>query len=100
MIPETADARVALRPLCLHGGIATFTQGTRETQVPYRHVQEGENLAGQCVLTVYKDGRFERIDTGPKGASWTGRSIGPAQVATDMYRTSWERTFGDRGGIS
>ena len=75
-------------------GIAEHREDDHVCHVPYRVAQEGDNLAGQNVAIVSKDGSYEMLTPGTKVCS------GPAQVATEAYRNGWEATFGARGGVS
>lgn len=76
-------------------GVAEHTDGDHTCHMPYREVQEGENLAGQNAVIVSKDGSYEMLTPGTKLACG-----GPPQVATEAYRNGWEQTFGSRGGVS
>jgi hypothetical protein len=77
-----------------HYGIAEHQDGEHVCHVPYRTVKEGENIAGQNVAIVGKDGSFEMLTPGTRPCA------GPVQVATEHYRRGWEKTFGARGGVS
>ncbi len=69
-----------------------------------RPVREGKPLmpGGEIVQLVKREGlplydvNVECEIPGSSDASAT-RASGPAQVATQAYRDSWERTFGTRG---
>jgi hypothetical protein len=75
-------------------GVAEHQDGDHVCHVPYRTLKEGENIAGQTVAIVDKDGSFEMLAPGTKPCS------GPAKVATKEYRNGWEAIFGTRGGVS
>lgn len=75
-------------------GVAEHQDGEHVCHVPYRTMREGENIAGQNVAIVDKDGSFEMLTPGTRPCG------GPAQVATEEFRNGWERTFGTRGGVS
>lgn len=75
-------------------GVAEHQEGDHVCHLPYRTMKEGENLVGQNVALVDKDGGFEMLTPGTRVCG------GPAQVATEDYRRGWEATFGARGGVS
>ncbi len=77
-----------------HFGVAEHQDGDHTCHMPYRTIKEGENIAGQNVAIVHKDGSFEMLTPGTRPCS------GPPQVATEEYRRGWEQTFGARGGVS
>ena len=76
-------------------GIAEHQDGDHTCHLPYQTMKEGENLVGQNVAIVSKDGSYEMLTPGTRLCAG-----GPAQVATEEYRSGWERTFNARGGVS
>jgi hypothetical protein len=81
------------------GGLAVHHDGEHACLVPYTYAREGENLLGVPAFapTPNANGVYERLDT---GGPRLRACAGPAQVATEAYRDSWQRTFGARGGVS
>ncbi len=88
-----------LQPVCEHGGFALHEDEDHKCVMPYGRAREGQNLAGIAVVTMNDDGTYEQIPTDAPSLDSPDHR-GPAQVATDAYRESWERTFGARGGVS
>lgn len=86
-----------LTPFACDGtsGFAVHKDGDDLSVVPFIVPPEGRPLNGHPIFANRGDGSFERVDLGPRSGT-----KGPAQVATEAYRTSWERTFGSRGGVS
>ena len=64
-----------------------------------RPLREGKPLgSGEVVRLERREGAPALYDVHVEHAIQAARpTVGPAQVATDAYRQSWERTFG-RGG--
>jgi hypothetical protein len=83
--PETLTPIVELHEGC---GLAIHDDGETKRLAPYGSVQEGQPLNGKAVYAPKGDGTYERVH------------YGPAQVATPAYRSGWERTFGQNGGVS
>jgi hypothetical protein len=89
-----------LQPTCEHGGMVLHQAGDHICVGEYSRLREGEDIRGKTVVRVNRDGSFEQLHGPPMGCS-----KGPAQVANDAFRDSWDRTFGktqfgDRGGVS
>ncbi len=76
-------------------GIAEHKDGDHTCHLPFRTFKEGENLVGQNAVIVSKDGSYEMLTPGARLCAG-----GPAQVATEEFRSGWEATFGARGGVS
>jgi hypothetical protein len=63
-----------------------------------RPVEEGRPLHGDLVRLKQREDHTQLFDVevlceAPRGPAQRG---GPAQVATDAYRTNWEAIFGER----
>ena len=88
-----------IHPLGPDGGVAVHTDGDHVCFGEYGRPKQGQNLAGLKLITIDEQkGEYQAVDTG--GGAKLCAGGGPAQVATEEYRESWERTFGARGGVS
>jgi hypothetical protein len=91
---------IELLPTSPTGGIIKHSDGDHACVGGFSAVRSGQNVAGhKLALVRSEEGTYETVDgsTGQTGARLCGGN-GPAQVATEPYRTHWEQTFGSRGG--
>lgn len=92
---NAADDRVRL-VATINDKLAVVQRRSDGALAPAKVVQLGEDLRKyRRVYSPNADGsEYRPLDL--PGGSAKGISSGPAQVATDEYRDSWERTFGGR----
>lgn len=93
MSKDDSDSET-LKPLVgdENGGLALHQDGEHTCITPFQAAHNGQPIDVTRAFVPRGDGRFERLDR-------SGGSLhGPAQVATEAYRESWNRTFLSRGG--